>query len=469
MKAMRILLGPALFFGILLMAPYLALPVRTTAVIGVAMWMIAWWITEAVSMPVTALLPMVLFPLLGVMDAKAVAPAYGNPVVYLFMGGFIIALALEKWNVHRRIALHIIRMTGSSARGLLLGLLLSTGFISMWISNTATAVMMLPIATSLLSVLESHHEKHIHGNLGKSLLLGVAYASNIGGIATLIGTPPNVVFAAYMAEQGQSIGFGRWMLLAVPVSLLLLLFAWWLMAWVLFPLGKQRYDSLQDGVRAQLDELGSLQLGEKMTLFVFALACFSWITKEYWVRFVPGLSDTLIAVAAAILLFLLPAANDKKVLDWKDTAKLPWGILLLFGGGLCLADALEKQGIIQMISGLFDGMGGNPLLATLLIAGLSVVMTEFLSNVAQVTIMLPVLTGIARGLELEPLTLIIPMTLAASCGFMLPMGTPPNAIVFATGELKIKDMMRTGFWLNLASVLLITVFCYIVVPLLFGG
>jgi sodium-dependent dicarboxylate transporter 2/3/5 len=385
------------------------------------------------------------------------------------MGGFMIALALEKWNLHRRIALHIIRKTGSTAKGLLLGMLLSTGFISMWISNTATAVMMLPIATSLLVVLETHHDKKLHDNLTKSMLLGIAYASNIGGIATLIGTPPNVVFAAFMSDQGQVIGFGRWMLLAVPIALLLLFIAWYLMAYIMYPLGKQRYDSLQTGVTEQLDGLGTLKTGEKMTLAVFVSACFFWITKEFIIKQFPDLhlSDTIIAVSAAILLFLLPAGDNKKILDWKDTRKLPWGILLLFGGGLCLADALEKQGIVQMISHLFEGMQGNPLLVILMIAGISVVMTEFLSNVAQVTIMLPVMLGIAQGLELPPLVLIIPMTLAASCGFMLPMGTPPNAIVFATGELKIKDMMRTGFWLNLVSVLIITIICYYMVPMLF--
>ena len=471
MKNLHILLGPGLFILIILCAPWFSFPTSTIHVIAVAAWMIYWWTSEAVSMPVTALLPMILFPILGVMDAKAVAPSYGNSVVFLFMGGFIIALALEKWNLHRRIALHIIQRTGSTARGLLLGMLLSTGFISMWISNTATAVMMLPIGISLLTVLETHHDKKLHDNLTKSMLLGIAYASNIGGMATLIGTPPNVVFAAFMQEQGQVIGFGRWMLLATPLSLLLLLFAWWLMAYIIFPLGKHRYDTLQSGISIQLKELGRLRLAEKMTLCIFVLACFCWITKEYIVKLFPSsnLTDTIIAVAAAMTLFLLPAGDGKRVLDWKDTQKLPWGILLLFGGGLCLADALEKQGIIQLISQLFEGMKGNPLLAIVMIAGISVIMTEFLSKVAQVTIMLPVMLGIAQGLGLPPLMLIIPMTLAASCGFMLPMGTPPNAIVFATGDLKIKDMMRTGFWINLASVFIITVFCYFLVPFLFGN
>ncbi|MBK9329381.1 MAG: DASS family sodium-coupled anion symporter [Sphingobacteriales bacterium] len=472
MNRMKILTGPLLFFIAILYAVLANAPIPVCAVIGTALWMIYWWITETVSMAVTALLPMILFPIFGVMDAKAVAPAYGNSVVYLFMGGFILALALEKWNLHKRIALFIIQKTGSTAKGLLLGILLSTGFISMWISNTATAVMMLPIATSLLAVLESHHEKQVHDNLTKSLLLGIAYASNIGGMATLIGTPPNVVFAAYMSEHHhQTIGFGRWMLMATPLSLLLLLFVWYLMAYVLFPLGKQRYNSLQQNISQQLNTLGNIKGGERKVLIVFTATCLSWISREYVLKIFPGLiiSDTTIALASAIALFLLSADDDKRILDWKDTQKLPWGILLLFGGGLCLADGLEKQGLIQLISQLFDGLGGNLFLTILILATLSVVMTEFLSNVAQVTILLPVMTGIAKGFGLPPYYLIIPMTLAASCGFMLPMGTPPNAIVFSTGELKIKDMMRTGIWINIASIIVITVFCYLLMPVLFSN
>ncbi len=472
MNSIKILTGPLLFFIAILYAVLTGAPMPVCAVIGTALWMIYWWVTETVSMAVTALLPMILFPVFGVMDAKAVAPAYGNSVVYLFMGGFILALALEKWNLHKRIALFIIQKTGSTAKGLLLGILLSTGFISMWISNTATAVMMLPIATSLLAVLESHHEKKVHDNLTRSMLLGIAYASNIGGMATLIGTPPNVVFAAYMSEHHhQTIGFGRWMLLATPLSLLLLLFAWYLMAFVLFPVGKQRYDSLQQNVTQQLTALGKIKGGERKVMMVFMATCVCWISREYVLKLFPGISisDTTIALASAVTLFLLSAEEGKKILDWKDTQKLPWGILLLFGGGLCLADGLEKQGLIQLISQLFDGLGGNLFLTLLILATLSVVMTEFLSNVAQVTILLPVMTGIAKGFGLPPYYLIIPMTLAASCGFMLPMGTPPNAIVFSTGELKIKDMMRTGIWINIASIIIITVFCYLLVPVLFGN
>ena len=471
MNSIKILAGPLLFLIAILYAILVHAPMPVCAVIGTALWMIYWWITETVSMAVTALLPMIVFPIFGVMDAKAVAPAYGNSVVYLFMGGFILALALEKWNLHKRIALFIIQKTGSTAKGLLLGIMLSTGFISMWISNTATAVMMLPIATSLLAVLESHHEKQLHDNLTKSMLLGIAYASNIGGMATLIGTPPNVVFAAYMSEHHhQTIGFGRWMLLATPLSFLLLLFAWYLMAYILFPLGKQHYDNLQQNVTSQFTALGKIKGGERKVLVVFIATCISWMSREYILKLLPvgiNVSDTTIALASAVMLFLLPAEEHKRILEWKDTQKLPWGILLLFGGGLCLADGLEKQGLIQLISQLFDGLGNNLFLTILILATLSVVMTEFLSNVAQVTILLPVMTGIAKGLGLPPYYLIIPMTLAASCGFMLPMGTPPNAIVFSTGELKIKDMMQTGIWINIASVILITLFCYLLVPVLF--
>lgn len=470
MGSKNIFIGPLLFIASLLLSYCIDIPFATCAVIGTALWMIWWWVTETVSMAVTALLPMILFPVFGVMDAKAVAPAYGNSVVYLFMGGFMLALALEKWNLHKRIALFIIQKTGSTAKGLLLGMLLSTGFISMWISNTATAVMMLPIGTSLLAVLETHHEKKLHDNLTKSMLLGIAYASNIGGMATLIGTPPNVVFAAYMSEHHHyTIGFGRWMLLATPLSFLLLMFAWYLMAYILFPLGKHRYDSLQQNVTEQLKALGKIKGGERKVLILFVVTCISWISREYVMHLLPWLklSDTIIALIAAVVLFLLPAENGR-VLEWKDTKKLPWGILLLFGGGLCLADALEKQGLIQLISKLFDGLHGSPFLSILVICTLSVVMTEFLSNVAQVTILLPVMTGVAAGMQLLPTYLIIPMTLAASCGFMLPMGTPPNAIVFATGELKIKDMMRTGLFINIASIIIITFLCYFMVPILFA-
>jgi solute carrier family 13 (sodium-dependent dicarboxylate transporter), member 2/3/5 len=386
------------------------------------------------------------------------------------MGGFLLALALEKWSLHKRIAYFIIEKTGSTAKGLLLGIILSTGIISMWISNTATAVMMLPIGVSLLKVLEAHHEKTLHDNLTKSMLIGIAYAANIGGFATLIGTPPNVVFAAYMQEQHHvTIGFARWMLIGVPLSFTLLFLVWYLMAEFLFPLGNHRYNSLKENISVQRAALGKMAAGERMVLIVFILTCISWISREYIVKLFPGLplTDTIIALIAAIVLFLLPAGNKEKVLEWKDTQKMPWGILVLFGGGLCMADALEKQGIIQLISTLFENINTHPLLTIFIVAMLSVAMTELISNVAQVSVMLPVITGVAIGINLPPLLLIIPMTIASSCGFMMPMGTPPNAIVFSTGELKIRDMMRSGIYINILSVLLITIVAYLLVPVIF--
>lgn len=472
MNTVKIVFGPFLFVCSLIASSILNTPFTVGAVIGTVIWMIYWWITETVSMSVTALLPMIVFPLTGVMTAKEIAPSYGNPVVFLFMGGFILALALEKWNLHKRIALLIIEKTGSTAKGLLLGIIISTGLISMWISNTATAVMMLPIGISLLNVLESHHEKVVHDNLTKSLLIGIAYAANIGGFATLIGTPPNVVFAAYMAEHHHyTIGFARWMLLGIPLSVSLLLLAWYVLAYILFPLGNHRYTSLKENIKAQKSDLGELVFGEKMVLIVFSLTCIGWISREYIVKLFPTLplSDTIIALIAAVVLFLLPSKQENgRVLEWKDTQKMPWGILVLFGGGLCMADGLEKQGVIQQISSIFETIHTNPFFIVLLIATLSIFMTELISNVAQVTVMLPVISGIATGLNLPPMLLIVPMTIAASCAFMLPMATPPNAVVFSTGELKVKDMIRSGIIMNLIAVVMITLVAYFLIPIVFN-
>lgn len=466
------------------------LPHAARACGGVATLMAVWWMTEALPLEATALLPLVLLPLTGVYESagafkKAAAP-FADPAIFLFLGGFAIALAIERWGLHRRMALLTLLAVGTSPARLVGGFMLATALVSMWISNTATTVMMLPIGLSVVHLLsdrlagsdpeDGSGSAPDAANFAMSLLLGIAYAASLGGFATLVGTPPNVFFKGFMQESGVTIGFGRWMLFAAPLSLVYLLLAWWLMTRVLFPVRATDVPGGRQLIKVELGKLGSMSRGEWIVLGVFlataSLWMFGqWITTSQWlIERVPSLKvldDYLVAMLGALSLFLIPVDPARHVfaLDWKTAVKLPWGVLLLFGGGLSLAAALTESGLAAWIGQQVKSLGGLPTFwQIVLIVALIVFAGELTNNLAAVVAMLPILFQVAVSLDRDPKLLCVPAVIAASCGFMLPVATPPNAIVFGTGRIRLAQMVRAGLLLDLLGVALIPAFTY-----LFGG
>jgi solute carrier family 13 (sodium-dependent dicarboxylate transporter), member 2/3/5 len=445
------------------------LPNDAKNTIACAALMVILWLSEAIPIPVTALLPIVLFPALGINPINDVTQSYGNPIVFLFFGGFTLALALEKWDLHKRIALNIIRYSGKGPNGILAGFMMSTAFLSMWISNTATAVIMLPIA---ISVIDLCKRDQIDGykNFGVAMMLVIAYSANIGGMATLIGTPPNVVLKGLLESNYQiELTFSSWLMLGLPLSMGMLAATYFVIAHWLYPT-KEKVSIASEIIKNQLSALGPVSGPEKKLAFVFLLTVLCWTFRLPINHLLDRdlLSDTNIAIGSALLLFVIPAKDQSFLMDWKTTQKLPWGILLLFGGGLALAAAMEKTGIVHLIGQQVSAYSGlNIIVLVLILSAIMLFMTELMSNVALCTVFVPMTFGIAEGFQASPLMLAIPVTLASSCAFMLPMGTPPNAIVFAGGYLRIKDMVRAGIFLNIIATLAIVGLCYFLVPILF--
>lgn len=475
-KRIGLILGPLLFL-IVYNLPFVLLSAAADKVIAVALWMIVWWITEAVSISVTALIPLTIFPLVGIMDIKKAAANYGSATVFLFFGGFVLALALEKVGLHKRIALNIVRLTGTSPNRVILGFMIATAALSMWISNTATTVVMLPIALSVVYLLNNDSDQ-IDKNFALSLMLSIAYSANVGGLATLIGTPPNLVIAGFMESQyGVQISFFKWMMMGVPFTCLMLGIIYFVLVKWVYP---NSLNSSQANVTVQpvsvihseLAKLGSMSGHEMRVLIIFAITIVLWVLRaniNEWQSAVQ-LTDTGISMLAALSLFAIPSNYQRGefTLTWQDTVKLPWGILILFGGGLALAGALSQAGVITAIGASVSQ--NTSLSAIVLIAALVVIvlfMTELMSNVALVAIFAPVIAGIALGLDAQVLHFLIPVAMAASCAFMLPMATPPNAIVFASGHIKVHEMARAGIILNIVSALLLIAYAKLVIPLLF--
>jgi sodium-dependent dicarboxylate transporter 2/3/5 len=425
--------------------------------LGIALWMLIWWITETVHLGVTALLPLVLFPALEIAEAKSLAAYYAHPLVYLFFGGFILALALEKTGLHYRIALWILRKTGTKDHQLLAGFMLATAFMSMWISNTATAIMMLPIASSVIAILEPKQRE----KLARPILLSVAWAANIGGMATLIGTPPNMIFAGFMSEQlNRQIGFVEWLPVGLSASVLLGTTAYFILRRGLGQneLSPSEEERTRNWLKDEWSGLGALSSAQTRVAMVFALTAMLWILRPYLSVWFPVIqwSDTGIALAAAVLLFAVFDGSNKSVLDWGDTKALPWGILLLFGGGLALAGTLQASPWFVLLGDQLQSLQGIPFAIWLLVmALLGIFATELLSNMALVSALLPLVYSLATALGLDFYALSLPLVLGASCAFMLPMATPPNAIVFSTGSLSMSYMIYRGIALNLLSVVLL--------------
>jgi sodium-dependent dicarboxylate transporter 2/3/5 len=469
-KPVQALICIAIAFSFFLINPFGVKP-EGARVIAFAVLMISLWVTEAMPMPVVALLPLILFPLFKISTIEATASAYANPVIFLFMGGFMLGLAIEKWNLHRRIALNIVRKTGTSGDRIILGFIISTGLISMWLSNTATTMMMFPIALSVVKVIEDNHS-HKEGikNFALSIMIAIALASNFGGIGTLIGTPPNVAYAGFINKKyNYTIAFSDWALLCMPLAILLLFILYIVMVKWLYPNRMKSDETTKNIINEEIAALGPYSKAEKRVFIIFLCTAALWITKDLLNKIgLFKLDDNMIALMGAVALFITPSGKkDEALLEWKDTKNMAWGILLLFGGGIALAGALEKAGLIEQLGFWFAGFGLNNLLLIFLVTIISLFISEVMSNVAQVIVFAPVVTGLAEAMHIHPLQLGIPMTLAASCASMLPMGTPPNAIAFSSGYIKLKDMTRVGFVMNIISVILITLFCWLLLPLIF--
>ena len=468
----------AVLFAFMLFVNPFAVNTNATKVLAIGVFMITLWVTETLPMPVVALIPIVLFPLMGVCKVDEAAAPYANPVVFLFMGGFLIGLAIEKWHLHKRIALNIVNLTGTSGNKIILGFILATGLLSMWLSNTATTMMMYPIAMSVVHVMEQNHKEGGNiKNMAICILLAIAYSSNFGGIATIIGTPPNVAFVGFLEKKYHyTFQFVDWMLLCLPIALLLMFSLYFIMTKWLYKNNIKKNEATAQLIKHELQQMGKLSSPEKRVLIIFIITALLWITKDLINKYQTQvkLDDTMIAVFGAILLFIIPSKSlvpeTKQILEWQDTQKMAWGILLLFGGGISLANQLEKAGLIQQLGTWIAGYAGtNLLLLVFLVTIISIFISEIMSNVAQVIVFAPVVAGIADALHISPLLLGIPMTLGASCAGMLPMGTPPNAIVFASGRLKLSDMVKTGFVMNIISTILITLFSYYLLPVLVHG
>ena len=474
--------GLVVAVAIYLLMGDVAHPAKLTAAVAVLMGI--WWMTEALPIPATALVPLVVFPVLGEASVNDVGASYGNNIIFLFMGGFMLALAMQRWNLHRRIALVTVRAMGTNPAMVVAGFMIATGFLSMWVSNTATAVMMLPIGVSVLMLVTTLGEKAgepavagadqgepdlqskavkdavIESNFGTALMLGIAYAASIGSLGTIIGTPPNTLMVGYLAENHDiNVGFGQWMLVGVPLAVVFLVIAWFLLTKVLF---KPEIDEIPGG-RKLMDEevakLGGMSQGEIRVLALFVLAALAWVTVPLiWDE--PPISDAGIAMAVALLLFLLPAgaARGVRLLDWESAVELPWGVLLLFGGGLALSAQFGDSGLTEWIGTQAEGLGGLPvvLLVVVFAAGI-IFLTELTSNTATAATFLPVAGGVALGIGVDPMLLVIPVALAATCAFMLPVATPPNAIAFGSGYVTIPQMMKGGLWLNLIGIVLVTI------------
>jgi len=467
-----IAIAAVLFTFMLVANPFHVNP-NAAKVLAVATLMITLWLGEAMPMPVVALLPLIFFPLMGICKMDDAASPYANSVIFLFLGGFLIGLAVEKWMLHKRIALSIVKLTGTNGNRIVLGFILATGLLSMWLSNTATTMMMFPIAMSVIAILEHKHGEEKVKPVAVCLMLSLAYASNLS-IGTIIATPPNGSYVNFLAERYHyNFSFRDWMLLFTPLSLLLLLALYFIMTRVIYP-NKIKDDKETDElIEHDLKQLGKLSHPEKRVLWVFCITAFLWITADIInsVQKMVKLDDTIIAMIGAVSLFVVPSKSDipetKHLLEWADTKKMAWGILLLFGGGLTLAKQLEKAGLIQQLGNWIAGFAGNNvLLLVFTVTIISIFVSEIMSNIAQVIVFAPVVAGISDAMHISPLLLGIPMTLGASCAGMLPMGTPPNAIVFASHKLQLKDMVKTGFIMNIVSAVLITLFCYYLMPLI---
>lgn len=466
------MIGLAALLALLLIDPPAGMPREAWRVAAVAALLATWWVTEAIPIAATALVPLVLFPVLGIAPMTAAAAPYANPVIFLFLSGFLLAAALQRVGLHRRLALAIVAAVGTRPDRLVLGFIAATAAVSMWVSNTATVVMLLPLATPVLELLRgrdaSGGDAHAQRQFEVALLLGIAYAASIGGLGTLIGTPPNALLSGFMLETHDvRISFGRWMLLGVPLVLAGVPLCWLVLTRVMFRVHGAALPGTADALHAQRAALGRVSRGEWIVGAVVASAAACWILQPVLERAVPGLTEAGIGLAAALLLFILPGdGGGTRALDWKATEGVPWGVLILFGGGLSLAAAIQGSGLAAWLGDALGGVRALPLwLVVLVVTTVVVFLTELTSNTATAAAFLPLSSSLAVGIGADPLVLTVPTALAASIGFMMPVGTPPNALVFGTGRVRIAEMVRAGLLLNLAMIVVVTLLSWWLAPL----
>jgi len=474
------LLGPVLAFVIIVFAE----PDPANPIVGytaaLASWMAIWWITEAVPLPVTALIPVALFPLFGIMNGKAVSSLYFNHVIFLFLGGFLVAIAMEKWNLHRRIALFTLMIFGVKPARILFGFMSVTAFLSMWISNTATTMMMVPIAMSVILNLETYLKPQEAKRYSIGLLLGIAYSSSIGGIATLIGTPPNPAFIRIFSisfPHAPEITFAQWFFFAFPISVVFLFIAWFVL-FLLF--GRIKFNLNKDHFKNSYAALGKLRKEEIIVLIIFVLLAVLWLTRvpiiigsfriHGWSELFPHpeyINDGVIAIGVAMLLFIIPAKDQCRILKWEDARKLPWGIVILFGGGFALAGGFKDSGLSQWVGQQLYGLKDlPPAVAIASVSGVVAGLTELTSNTATSQMVLPILAALGTSIGKNPLMLMVPATLASSFAFLMPVATPPNAIIFGTGKITVMDMIKTGILLEFIGIIIITIGIFVLGPIL---
>ncbi|HJJ26661.1 MAG TPA: DASS family sodium-coupled anion symporter [Methanocorpusculum sp.] len=492
-KAYGLLAGIAAFIIVMLLPLESVMPHAAKLTAAVTVMMIIFWITQPIPIEATALIPLVAFPLLGVLSVTGAATPYADNVIFLFMGGFMLAMAMQRWNLHKRIALKIISITGTSPTRLILGFMIATAFLSMWMSNSATAMMMIPIAIAIIiTVIPNKKPKEMDKSekaFAGCLVLGIAYAAGVGGIATLIGTPANAVFASMLAKfypNAPPVDFFSWFMFGVPFVAVMLVIMWLWLTKIAYRRMPRTLDHTKDVLTKELEALGPMSRGEKNTLFVFIFAALAWIfkdPKEIGNIIIPGINslytagilpikveDCTIAIFAAILLFMLPISWKKHefTLNWKWASKIPWGVLLLFGGGMSLSAAFKASGLSEAIAQAFTGIQVAPVILVLLLAVVVMILTEFTSNTAVANIMIPVMAGVAAGLSMNPFILMMTVAVASSLAFMLPVATPPNAVAYGTDYVEMKDMVTAGWFLNLIGIILFTIFLFTLGLSIFG-
>ncbi|MFC7364107.1 MULTISPECIES: SLC13 family permease [Bhargavaea] len=474
-----LLLGPVLFFSIIFLLPLPGLSPEGRAVLAITAWIAAWWITEAVPLGIASLMPLILLPVMGAVDGATAASAYGDSLIFLFIGGFALALALEKWNLHERIALTVISAVGTSTSGLVLGFMLATGFISMWVSNMATVMLMIPIGTAIIAkVVTLMKEDNVYSQeeetkFTKAIIFAIGFGGTIGGSATLIGTPTNLVLAGLAKELlGIDISFATFFAFAFPLIVLLMIFGVFYITKIAYPMNVKKITNGRSFVLERKKELGKMSYEEKIVLSIFAFTAFMWLSRTFlWQDIIPGLSDTMIAMVSAVMLHAIPASkeNGGRILEADSLKNMPWGVLLLVGGGLALAAGFNGTDLAGWIGGQLLSLEGASYLLILAIPTLLATgMTQVAPNTATVTILLPIVAALALAIDVHPLPVMTAVAMGAGFAFMLPIGTPSNAIIFATGKITMVDMLKKGSWLTILAFMLIILFVYFVLPLVFG-
>ncbi|WP_321491392.1 DASS family sodium-coupled anion symporter [uncultured Desulfobacter sp.] len=489
-RKIGLFLGPAIFILMLLIPTPPGMKPEAWHVAAVTVLMAVWWISEAIPIPATSLLPIALFPLLGVMKSTEATTPYANHLIYLFMGGFFLAVTMERWNLHRRVALYTIRAIGVSPARMIMGFMAATAFLSMWVSNTATAMMMVPIGLAVISQVTGLTSEDLKTmcvayspefNFGRSLMLGIAYAASVGGVATIIGTPPNTVMVGMVEKMfGVEIGFGQWMLFGVPLAVMTLVPTWFLLTKILFPMDGLELSGGAAIIDDEIKKLGPMSVSEKKIVAVGCFMAIFWLSRGFLAKtavvhtIMPHfsyISDATIGIMGALLLFCIPVDYKRGVflLDWKTAVKIPWDVILLFGGGLAIANGFTRTELAAYIAGQLGALQGASLLVFVgVVVLITIFLTEITSNTATATLLVPIMGSAAIAMGVHPFATIVGACVAASYAFMLPVATPPNAVVFGSGCISIRQMARAGLWLNVFGAILITVFVVYLLPLLWG-